>query len=297
MPPNLPDFTSFEVPLHRILAWGIQTLQAADIPTARLDAELLLGAILGYSRAQILSRNHTMVRRNHRGRYIALISRRAGGEPVAYILGRQEFYGRSFYVDGRVLIPRPETEELVDRCLNALEGNEGARVADIGTGSGAIAITLAAERPDLVIHATDVSRDALVVAQSNAKALGVMEQITFHNGFLLEPLAQEPPFDLIVANLPYVGTNEIPVMGKNVKEFEPHLALFAGEDGLDLFAPLFTQIKDYHLLKANGVLLLEIGYAQGNALRRLAEQHFPDAPLIAIHQDLAHLDRMVEIRP
>jgi release factor glutamine methyltransferase len=181
--------------------------------------------------------------------------------------------------------------------LDALEGKEGARVADIGTGSGAIAITLAAERPDVVVYATDVSRDALVVAENNARALKVAERITFHNGSLLEPLAQETPFDLIVANLPYVGTNEISVMGKNVKEFEPHLALFAGEDGLDLFAPFFSHIKEYHLLKPDGVILLEIGYAQGMALRRLAEQHFPTAQKIAVHQDLAHLDRMVEIRP
>ncbi len=296
MPP-FPDITSFEVPLHRILAWGVQTLQAADIPTARLDAEMLLGAILGYTRAQILSRTHTMVRRNHRGRYVALISRRAGGEPVAYILGRQEFYGRLFHVDGRVLIPRPETEELVDRCLNAVEGTIEARVADIGTGSGAIAITLAAERPDLVLYATDVSRDALVVAGDNAKSLGVAERITFSYGSLLEPLAQELPFDLIVANLPYVGTNEIPLMGKNVKEFEPHLALFAGADGLDLFPPFFRQVTTYALLKPGGSILLEIGYAQGSALQRLAEHHFPTARQIIVHRDLAHLDRIVEIRP
>jgi release factor glutamine methyltransferase len=295
--PNFPDLASFETPLHRILAWGIQTLQSADIPTARLDAELLLGAVLGYSRAQILSRSHTMVRRHARGQFVALISRRRGGEPVAYILGRQEFYGRTFHVDPRVLIPRPETEELVDRCLDALEGNSGARVADIGAGSGAIAVTLAAERPDLVLYATDISRDALVVAENNANALGVGERITFRYGSLLEPLAEESPFDLIVANLPYVGTNEIPVMGKNVKDFEPHLALFAGENGLDLFSPFFTQIKQYNLLKEAGVILLEIGYAQGTALQKLAEQHFPQANKTVVHQDLAHLDRMVEIRP
>lgn len=295
--PEFPDLASFEVPLHRLLAWGIQTLQAAEVPTSRLDAELLLGAVLGYSRAKVLSRSHTMVRRHHRGQYVALISRRCSGEPVAYILGRKEFYGRSFHVDRRVLIPRPETEELVDRCLDAVEKHQGARVADIGTGSGAIALTLAAERPDLVLYATDMSREALAVAENNAKALGVEKRVTFLAGSLLEPLAEEAPFDLIVANLPYVGTNEIAVMGKNVKEFEPHLALFAGEDGLDLFPPFFTQIKEYQLLKPDGVLLLEIGYAQGVAMQRLAHQYFPDAKVIAVHQDLAHLDRMVEIRP
>lgn len=294
---NFPDLASFEIPLHRILAWGVQTLQDADIPTARLDAEILLGAVLGYSRAQVLSRSHTMVRRHARGQFVALISRRSRGEPVAYILGRQEFYGRTFYVDPRVLIPRPETEEVVDRCLDALEGNDKARVADIGTGSGAIAITLSAERPDLILYATDISRDALVVAESNARALGVTERITFQYGSLLEPLAEETPFDLIVANLPYVGTNEIPVMGKNVKDFEPHIALFAGENGLDLFATFFSQVKQYNLLNPDGVMLLEIGYAQGSALERLAAQQFPNAQLIAVHQDLAHLDRIVEIRP
>lgn len=291
-----PDLFSREIPLHRLLAWGIQSLQSKEVPTARLDAEILLGAVLGLSRAQVLSRSHTMVRRHARGQYTALIQRRMHGEPVAYILGRQAFYGREFYVDRRVLIPRPETEELVDRCLDALESIKAPRLADIGTGSGAIAVTLAAERPDAELVASDLSRDALLVAEANAKTHGADERITFLHGSLLEPLQGQAPFDLIVANLPYVGTNEMDVLQTNVKDFEPHLALFAGEDGLDLFPPFFEQVKTFELLKENGVILLEIGYAQGAALLRLAEQAFPDAKVVAIHKDLAQLDRIVEIR-
>ncbi len=239
-----PDLFTSLLPLHEMLRWGMAELEGAEIPTAKLDAEVLLGAVLGLTRAQVLARSHTMMRRPERGHFAALIQRRKRGEPVAYILGRTEFYGRDFLVDRRVLIPRPETEELVDRCLDALDerqGSEPARVADIGTGSGAIAVTLAAERPDLTLLATDNSRAALAVALENARQHAVAERIDFREGSLLEPLAGLPPFDLIVANLPYVGTNEIELLDRDVREYEPHEALFAGDEGLDLFAPFSSR--------------------------------------------------------
>lgn len=292
---KLPDLVSRDVPIHRILAWGVQSLQEAGIPTARLDAEVLMGAVLGLSRTQVLTRSHTTMLRHPRGHYVTLIQRRLRGEPVAYMLGRKEFYGRDFFVDRRVLIPRPETEELVDRCLDVLEGRPAPRVADIGTGSGAIAVTLAAERPDATIIATDVSADALTVAENNARRYQV--NLTFRQGSLLEPLQGELPFDLIVANLPYVGTDEAETLSADVRDFEPHTALFAGADGTALFPLLFEQVNSSPLLKADGVLLLEIGYAQGPTLLRLARRYFPEARTVAVHQDLAKQDRFLEVRP
>ncbi|MDQ4076199.1 MAG: peptide chain release factor N(5)-glutamine methyltransferase [Chloroflexota bacterium] len=292
-----PDLFARFIPLHEMLKWGTQELSDAGIPTARLDAEVLLGAVLGLSRAQVLARLHTTMRRHERGPFVALIHRRKRGEPVAYILGKKEFYGRDFMVDQRVLIPRPETEELVDRCLDTLEGIPAPRVADIGTGSGAIAVTLVAEHNDLVVVATDVSAEALSVARENARRYGVAGRIDFREGSLLEPLFDLPPFDLIVANLPYVGTDELELLEPDVREYEPYTALFAGPEGLDLFPAFFKQLRDNTVLKPEGVVLLEIGYAQGAALARLARSYFPEARTIAVHKDLAHHDRFVELRP
>lgn len=294
---NQPDLFSRLLPLHEILRWGVSELEQADDPTARLDAELLLGAVLGLSRAQLLARAHTMMRRAERGHFASLVQRRRRGEPVAYILGKREFYGREFQVDRRVLIPRPETEELVDRVLDAVDGRGAVpRVADVGTGSGAIAVTLAAERAELDVVASDISAAALAVAEANARAHGVAERVRFLHGSLLEPLQGEAPFDVVVANLPYVGTDEMDTLARDVRDYEPHEALFAGREGLALFAPFFEQVRRFQLLRAGGVLLLEIGYAQGRALERLARQHFPDAQRVIVHRDLARHERFVEIQ-
>lgn len=292
-----PDLSSRRLSLRDVLAWGVTNLQAAEIPTARLDAEVLIGSVVGYSRAQVLARAHETITRPQRGRFAALIQRRSHGEPVAYILGRQEFYGRDFLVDRRVLIPRPETEELVDRVLDALVGRPEARVADIGTGSGAIAVTLAAERPDLHLVAVDNSEGALTMARENARRHEVGDRVTFYHGSLLEPLVGQPPFDLLVANLPYIGTNERDLLDASVRDFEPPEALFAGAEGLDLFPPFFEQLLTHPLLKPDGMVLLEIGYAQGSALARMAHHYFPTARAIQVHRDLAHHDRFVELRP
>ncbi|MBA3532436.1 MAG: peptide chain release factor N(5)-glutamine methyltransferase [Ardenticatenales bacterium] len=283
--------------MKELLRWGIEELSEAEIPTAKLDAEVLLGAVLGLTRSQVLARSHTPMQRHQRGRFAALIQRRKRGEPVAYILGRQEFYGREFLVDRRVLIPRPETEELVDHCLNALEGRVTPRVADIGTGSGAIAITIAAERADAVVLASDVSSGALGVARENAQRYTSEGRIDFRQGSLLDPLAGATPLDLIVANLPYVGTSEIDILAADVRDYEPHEALFAGPEGLDLFPLLFEQLRDHALLKPDGALWLEMGYAQGAALARMARLYFPNAHKVAVHTDLAHHDRFVELNP
>ena len=305
------DLSTAQLAGFDLLAWGIDELSEAAIPTARLDAEVLLGEVLGFSRAQVLARLDHVIARPQRQRFVASIQRRKEREPVAYILGKQDFYGREFIVDQRVLIPRPETEELVERCLNALGGRTNmpagggstnmpacaTYVADIGTGSGAIAVTLAAEMPHLHVAALDISADALAVAQKNARRHGVDKRIDFYEGSLLEPLFGLPPFDLIVANLPYVGTNEMDMLEADVKEYEPHEALFAGPKGLDLFVSFFKQLRTQPRLHPDGVVLLEIGYAQGAPLVQLAHSYFPTARKIALHKDLAHHDRFIELRP
>ncbi|MGB0387540.1 MAG: peptide chain release factor N(5)-glutamine methyltransferase [Ardenticatenaceae bacterium] len=305
------DLSTARQSLYDLFAWGIGELREGAIPTARLDAELLLGEVLGFSRAQLLARLDRMIPRSQSQHFVGLIERRKRREPVAYILGKQDFYGREFVVDHRVLIPRPETEELVERALNALGGStsippalrqaqephrEGSRVADIGTGSGAIAVTLAAQMPTLHLAAVDISRGALEVARENALRHRVEERIDFYEGSLLEPLFGLSPFDLIVANLPYVGTNEMDIVEPDVKKYEPYDALFAGPEGLDLFTPFFQQLSTQPLLRPGGVVLLEIGYAQGPPLLQLARSYFPRARKIALHKDLAHHDRFLEIR-
>lgn len=301
------------------LTWATKELEQADIPSARLDAEVLLAEVLGCVRAQLFARIREEVPEAAISRFMAFIERRKTREPIAYILGEQAFYGRQFIVNQHVLIPRPETEELVERVLYALAHQDEPldktppsfmlpdsyifpssplRVADIGTGSGAIAVTLAAEVPTLKVAAVDISPKALNVARQNAQRHGVASQIGFYEGSLLLPLLKikMPAFDLIVANLPYVGTSEMAFMDPDVKEYEPQQALFAGPQGLDLFPPFFEQVRDSQLLQPNGTILLEIGFAQGPTLLQLAQSYFPTAKKITLHQDLAHHNRFIELR-
>ncbi len=278
-------------PVRLLLQWGVSALREAGIETARLDAEVLLADVLGCSRAQLFARFHDSVGRREVAAYRGLVVRRARGEPVAYILGRREFYGRAFYVDRRVLIPRPETELLVERALTLLEGRPRPLVADIGTGSGAIAVTLAAERPDLRVIATDVSAGALEVARLNAERHGVADRVDLRLGHLLEPL--DEPVDLIGANLPYVGTEEAKRLPRDVVQYEPHEALFAGPEGLALIRELFASLQPTHL-KPGGAVLLEVGYGHGREVVNLACQQWPQAN-VRLHKDLAGIERVVEI--
>lgn len=285
---NLPS-------LKQLLKWGIEQLAVAAIPMARLDAEYLLAELLGWSRAQLLARDDRLADEETREAFERLIQRRKKREPVAYLLERKGFYGRDFFVDHRVLIPRPETEEVVERALTVMAEQTKPRIADIGTGSGVIAITLAAEHPTAQVVAVDISAEALAVARENAARHHVSERIAFYAGSLLEPIQHLPPFDLIVANLPYVGTNEMTLLAEDVKYYEPHQALFAGPRGLDLFDPFFEQVQAFERLRPNGTILLEIGYAQGNAIAQLARTYFPHARSITVHQDLARHERIVEL--
>ncbi|HEX7587466.1 MAG TPA: peptide chain release factor N(5)-glutamine methyltransferase [Anaerolineae bacterium] len=260
---------------------------------ARLQAELLLAYALETTRARLLAQLDEPIMPEIAARYAANVARRAQHEPLAYILGRQEFCGLEFLVDRRVLIPRHETETLVELALQAARDvvNLLPIVFDIGTGSGAMALVLAHRLPQARIFATDISYDALSVAQLNAARLHLEDRVKFHQGDLIEPIPE--PFDLLVSNLPYIPTGRYDRLPREVRAFEPRLALDGGEDGFVLVRRLLTQINTRAVRGA--ITLLEISEEQGKSAIELTHQVLPNAVVI-LHQDLEGLDRVLEIR-
>jgi release factor glutamine methyltransferase len=245
------------------------TLQqaAADLapsPTARPDAELLLMRALKKDRAWLLTHPEAILEPADLAQYKEKITRRKQHEPIQYILGEQEFYGLTLHVTPAVLIPRPETEHLVEAALERLPRETPLRIADIGTGSGAIAIALAYTLPQARITALDISTAALEVAAANARIHNVAGRIDFRESDLLHA-AQGEIYDAIVSNPPYVSTNE--ELEKQVRDYEPASALYAGETGLDIYRRLIPQAKA--ALKPGGWLLMEIGHGQSEALAEL----------------------------
>lgn len=233
---------------------------------ARLDAESLLLHLVGRDRAFLIAHGDQELSAEGVVRYYALVERRLGGEPIQYITREQEFYGFPFHVNHHVLIPRPETEGLVERVLELAAGFERPRIVDVGTGSGAIAVTLAAKLAEATITAIDLSEDALEVARGNAERNGVEGEIRFVQGDLLTPLGPES-MEIVVSNPPYVPTTDRAALDKEVREFEPTLALFAGEDGLEIYRRLIPAAQK--ALVVGGWLALEIGYEQADAIRAL----------------------------
>ena len=258
----------------------------------QLDAELLLGHVLAMSRAQIYSQPERALSPEEITHYGRLVLRRARGEPLAYILGHKTFYDLDFLVDPRVLIPRPETELLVERALevSAAQITAGRRpvIADVGTGCGAIAVCLAVHQPEVSIYAVDVSAAALEVAALNCRRHGVGARVILLRGDLLLPLPE--PVSLLVANLPYVAQYELEELPPSIRHYEPLLALDGGRDGLEQIERLLSQSSTK--LTPDGTILLEIGARQGSAARALAQQYFPDAE-IRILPDYAGLDRLM----
>jgi release factor glutamine methyltransferase len=254
-------------------------LTAAGVDSPRLDAELLLADAMGVDRAVIVSDPGRGLDPDAARRFQGHARRRVQREPVAYILGRKGFRTIELEVDSRVLIPRPETEHLVEA---ALELPQGARVADVGTGSGAVALALKAERPDLEVIATDASAAALDVARRNAERLEL--QVELLHGDLLEPVGA---VDAVLSNPPYVADHEHHQLAPDITHHEPHEALFAGADGLDLIRRLAPQAA-----RAGArVLALEVGYGQADAVERIVrEAGFTDTHVVA---DLADIDRVV----
>ncbi len=291
------------------LGWGIARLQEAGSPTPKLDASVLLAHVLEIPRTVLIGYPERAAAPEQIERYAGLIAQRAEGMPVAYLTGHKEFMGLDLLVDQRVLVPRPETELVVEAALAAIaerlgdvaetdedddadrEISDAAPVkdflaADIGTGSGAIAIALAATEPRIGrIYAVDISPDALAVARHNGDRLSVSDRISWLQGDLLDPVPA--PVDLIVANLPYVSDAPDAAM-PNVVKYEPHGALFGADGGLGHIRRLIAQAPTK--LKPQGVLVLEFGYDQGAAVRELLAAAFPGAH-ITIGKDYAGWDR------
>jgi len=226
---------------------------------ARRDAETLLVHLLGKNRAWMLAHFDDELGYECAEQYIAMLERRFAGEPIQYILGETEFYRLPFRVTPDVLIPRPETEHVVEEVAALAQLFSGPRIVDVGTGSGAIAVALAHELPEAVVTATDVSAAALSVARENAARNGVVERIRFVEGDLLEPVAGEQ-FDIVVSNPPYVPETERESLAVEVRDYEPGQALFAGAAGLDVYRRLIPQA--FAALAPCGYLVLEIGHGQ-----------------------------------
>lgn len=279
---------------QRLLAARARLTSAGvDSNEAVLDTNLLARDVLGWSRAEMLWRQDDPPPPEFEPAFNALIERRARREPAAYIRGRQEFWSREFEVTPEVLIPRPETELIVEELLNLLPVDAPAlprRVADVGTGSGCIAVSVAAERPNVHVVATDISRAALDVARRNARTIGVAPRIEFIECAYLS--GTTGPFDFILANPPYISEAEYEELAPEVREYEPQTALLAGEDGLrDI-----RQIVDVAAarLKPGGTLFMEIGHTHGDALTRLVAD-FPALTLSRISTDLQRIPRVAVI--
>ncbi len=277
----------------RALISARQRIDEAGSPTASLDAQVILAHVLGVDRSWLFAHHEYMLSAEEATAYTELIARRICHEPVAYLIGRKEFYGLEFQVDPRVLIPRPETELLVDAVLNFISDRETScsLVADVGTGSGAISLALAANAPQINVYAVDLSHDALAVAQANVTALDGRGQVKLLHGDLLTPLPE--PVDVIVANLPYISSKVYPELDADVRDYEPKVALESGMEGLDAIKQLLHQAT--HYLRPEGAIFLEIGYDQGEAVMALANACLPNAYHISLRQDYHGHDRLVTI--
>ncbi len=274
---------------RQALAQARGTLADNNIDDATLEGEILLRHVLGINRSQLFADLDGNVSPAQAENLEQLLERRLSGEPSAYITGHREFYDLDFKVNRHVLIPRPESELLVEKALSLCRSHAISIIADIGTGCGAIAISLAKNLPATTIYATDISPQALEVAGENCLRHGVTDKVVLLQGDMLGVLPE--PVDLIVANLPYVREAELP--GSGPLSFEPRLALNGGKDGLDRIKFLCRQAGDK--LRNNGSMLLEIGQGQTQAVKAIMHESFPSA-LIEIDRDLAGIERVISLR-
>jgi release factor glutamine methyltransferase len=274
--------------LKQALSRARDILAENSIEDAPLECELLLRHALNLSRTQLyLDLDHEL-RHKQEEAFWHLIKRRLDGEPTAYITGHREFYGLDFYVDHHVLIPRPESELLVETALGLAQNHPLSTIAEVGTGCGAIAISLALSLPEAKIYATDISAAALEVAVVNCQKHGVVDKVHLLHGNMLDPLPE--PVDLIIANLPYVKQSELARMGS--ARFEPWLALDGGLDGTERIRQVCRQVGGK--LRPSGFLLLEIGQGQRSAVTAFLHTLFPNSK-IEVVPDLGGIDRVVSL--
>ncbi|QZZ52575.1 peptide chain release factor N(5)-glutamine methyltransferase [Myxococcus xanthus] len=273
--------------IRRVLTWTTQHFEKRQVDAPRLTAEILLSHVLKLSRVRLYVDLDRPLSKDELGAYRALIERRMAGEPTQYLTGVREFYNRPFKVDARVLIPRPETELLVEAALRMLPKDAPGRALDVCTGSGCIAISLAAERPQATVIATDLSPDACALARENAQAMGVADRVTVLQGDLFTPVPAGERFQVVVSNPPYIASGEIPGLSAEVRR-EPTLALDGGPDGLVAVRRVVTGARQW--LEPGGLLALEIGEDQGPAvLELLRAAGYADA---RVEKDLERRERM-----
>jgi release factor glutamine methyltransferase len=276
------------VQLKQALASAVERLDAADVGSPRMNAEVLLMFVLGADRAYLYAHPERELTTEEAARYEEVLAQRATGMPSQYITGHQEFWGLDFVVSPAVLIPRPETEHLVEAVLELARGVQRPKLVDVGTGSGCIALALAHELPDAEVYAVDLSAEALEIARANAARLQLDKRVQFLQCNVLEPMfapsfpvipsedfspsrgprsSELRDFDFVVSNPPYVAFSEADKVQKSVQEFEPRMAVFAGWHGTDVIVPLIEQ--GHSALKPGGWLALEIGYSMRDAVVNL----------------------------
>ena len=284
---------------------GIVQLERENVPSAALAAEVLLLHTLGRDRAWLYAHPEEVLDAAPREQYFSLLARRASGVPTQHLTGHQEFWGLDFEVPPDVLIPRPETEHLIEVAIERLEQgsddgstrrNENFRIADVGTGSSCIAVALAQEFPNAEIFATDISAATLEVARRNAVRHAVASRIEFIECNLMDAFLQQSPatsyqsphFDLIVSNPPYIGRLEAETLAREVREHEPAIALFGGETGVEIYAPLIAQAAT--LLNPAGILVLELGHNSADRVSSLLAAR--EWTSMVITNDLAGISRV-----
>ncbi len=271
-----------------LLQWTTRYFSEKAIIEPRLEAEVLLAHVLGKCRVYLYANYQAPVNQNERKKFREYIKRRINGEPAAYITGDKEFMSLEFKVSPAVLIPRPETELLVEKALDLAGQKNTKRICDVGTGSGAIAISLAVYLPEAEIYAVDLSTAALAVARENAQRHGI--NVEFFEGDLMLPLMDQKPFDIIVANLPYIPEDEYRQLDPGIRDYEPKLALAVKGDGLDKYRTLIPQ--SYRMLKPGGYLLLEIACNQGERALELVKS-FTECEVL---KDNTGQDRLLKAR-
>jgi len=280
--------------IQKLLSWISDYFTQKGLDSPRLRAEMLLSEVLGRRRIELYTHFNEVVDKYHLDRLHELVARAGRGEPIAYLIGKTEFYSLQFEVSRQCMIPREETELLVAKAIDFLRSRQGRQYAcDLCTGSGCVAVAIAKNVPDAEIVATDISAGALSIADSNVRRHQLQQRIRLLQGDLFEALI--PPlepnqFDLVVANPPYVSQAEYENLETNVRDYEPADALLGGTDGLDVHRKIIEQAPRF--IKDGGALMLEIGYTQGQAVRKLLEgsRAFRD---VAVVKDLTKHDRVV----
>jgi len=275
--------------LKQALASAVDRLESADVGSPRLNAEVLLMFVLGVNRAHLYAHPERELTPEEESRYDDVLAQRATGMPSQYITGHQEFWGLDLVVSPAVLIPRPETEHLVESVLELARAIRQPKIVDVGTGSGCIALALVHELKGADMYAVDASADTLEIARANAARLQLDARIHFVQSDVLAALAGSSDFDFVVSNPPYVGFGEADKVQKSVRDFEPRMAVFAGERGLDIIAPLVSQA--HGVLKPGGWLALEIGYSMRDSVLNLLEPEMWEE--IRVAPDLQRIPRVI----